>query len=458
MLEAILFYIPFFILFQAGLWKLFDKAGEQGWKSIVPIYNIIVWLKIIKKPMWLVLLLLIPFVNIYVYSTLITDLLTSFNKTKFYQHFLGVVFAPFYLSYLGFNKKAHYDGTFNFKRSFFRELIDPICWIVILAIIIKWFLFETFTIPTPSMEGTLLVGDVIVVSKIQYGARTPETPLQVPLTHQTIPWLNNDKSYSDWINLPSFRLPGISKVSRNDVVVFNWPADYLHQPVDLKTYYIKRCVGIPGDTLTIRNSRIYIDGIISDSISTIQNIYNVYTNRPINKESLESTEINNYHQFDRRLNYIEESKLGYEIEMSAASAEKLIKKNIADSVQIDIQAYDNQGSLWIPKKGITIFLNMENISRYGRTILSFEGLKNSEIKNKKLYIEGKQIESYTFQNDYYFMAGDNRHNSVDSRFWGFVPESYIVGKAWFVWFSIHKESHKGFWESIRWAKLFTRIN
>jgi signal peptidase I len=396
---------------------------------------------------------------------MITELLNCYGKTKFYQHVLGITLGYFYLPYIGFRKRVTYSYTHGAseknKKSDIHEWFTPIYWMIFLTVMIKWLLADTFIIPTPSMENTLLMGDVIIVSKIHYGARTPVTPLQIPLTHQTIPWIDNNKSYSDWIKLPAFRLPGLTKIKRNDVVVFNWPADKIHKPQDLKTYYIKRCIALPGDTVSIANSIIHINAHPAEDVSSIQFEYKVYTNRPISKTNFQKYGIPNYYQYEKKLCYLDESKSGYFIQMTPAIAKSLITDGIVDSIEINTDnnnwRMDNYGSLWIPEEGVTIPMNKENVSVYGKTILDYEEVENAMIKNKTLYINDKKINEYTFKNDYYFMLGDNRHHSYDSRFWGLVPDAYIAGKAWFVSYSIDPDPKKKLVDAIRYTKFFSRI-
>jgi len=305
------------------------------------------------------------------------------------------------LQVLGIKKKKRQK-----PRSKAREWADAILFAVVAATIIRWLFLEAYTIPTPSMERSLLVGDFLFVSKVHYGARTPATPLQIPLTHQKI-W---GTSYLDWIQLPQYRLPGISEVKRNDVVVFNWPVDFSY-PVDLKTNYIKRCVGLPGDTLQIKDMVVYINGEAQPQPAGAQFRYYARTNQIINKRIWEKYRINEHHKVQG----------GYLVFTTPAIAKELEQLQFINSVEVikEQPDYADRG-------------------------------------DSTLVIDGTPYTTYTFKQNYYFMMGDNRHNSLDSRFWGFVPHDHIVGKALFIWMSI--DPQESLFRKIRWNRLFKGIH
>lgn len=364
-----------------------------------------------------------------------------------------------------------------------REWLDAIVFAVIAATIIRWLFLEAYTIPTGSMERSLRVGDFLFVSKVHYGARTPKTPLQVPLTHQTI-WGTEIPSYLDWIELPQFRLPGLSDVERNDVVVFNVPLEYAQHPVDLRTNYIKRCVAVAGDTLEIRQRQVYINGQASENPEAMQYSYLMQTSVVPNERF-----IMRYELYDLRsvplsqeivdsynLKDIDLSKGAYVANLTAGLAKEIAQLPFVDNVQVlemppnekDMQIFpkgdknlpwnlDNFGPLVIPAEGMTIELTDENISKYYTTIKHFDGNDEDavQLKDGKVYIDGQQVDSYTFNQNYYFMMGDNRHDSLDSRYWGFVPEDHILGKALFIWMSIDYSA--GFGDKIRWNRIFNTI-
>ncbi len=344
-----------------------------------------------------------------------------------------------------------------------REWADAIVFAVIAATIIRWIFLEAFTIPTPSMERSLLVGDFLFVSKIHYGPRTPKTPLQLPLTHQKI-WGTDIPSYLDWIQLPQFRLPGFTHVKRNDVVVFNYPPEFKY-PIDLKTNYIKRCIGVPGDVIEVRDTQVYINGEVGENPQQMQFRYFIYTKERINERVFKQHEISDYTR-DLRGN-------GYFVFTSPTYASQLESLPFIDQVKIlernedDVEPrifpdsrvfpwnVDYYGPVTIPGKGMTIELTRENIATYRSVITNYEGHNDVKIEDGKLFIDSKQLTEYTFIQNYYFMMGDNRHNSEDSRFWGFVPENHIVGKAFFIWLSL--DPNESFLGKVRWSRFFNLI-
>lgn len=350
------------------------------------------------------------------------------------------------------------------KKSATREWVDALVFAVIAATIIRGLFIEAFTIPTPSMERSLLVGDFLFVSKVNYGARTPVTPIAFPFAHHTMPVIGT-KSYLDWIQLPYYRLPGLGNVERNDVVVFNYPMEDF-RPIDKQENYIKRCVGISGDTLEVRDARVFINGVGEEMPKESQGSYMVRTDgNAFNGKTLESLNITEYGQYAEEGNYM--------FTLTKEQKEKLAKFSNVQTVQEAIRPRgqyvdyvfphdaklgwneDNFGPLIIPAKGMKLNLSMANIEMYRRAIEVYEGNK-VEIKDDGIYIAGQKTDSYTFQMNYYFMMGDNRHNSLDSRFWGFVPENRIVGKALFIWMSW--DSNAGFFSKIRWNRLLRGIH
>ncbi|UJP63673.1 signal peptidase I [Mongoliitalea daihaiensis] len=351
------------------------------------------------------------------------------------------------------------------KKSATREWVDALVFAVIAASLIRWLLLEPFTIPTGSMEKSLLVGDFLFVSKMHYGTRVPKTPLQMPLTHQKI-WGTEISSYVDWIQLPYMRLPGFTKVKRNDVVVFNFPEE-LDVPVDLRTNYIKRAVAVPGDILEIRNTDIYINGERGTDPPKMQFSYDILTDKNLNEEFFDDYGINkdSYMPFSNGVGYMAMSTQENidQLKKSPAVGNVMLRAERADMGDPRIfpdGAYfgwnkDNFGPLEIPGKGWTIEINDETMAKYASTIQYYEGLKDVQVQNNKLIIDGQEVTSYTFKQNYYFMMGDNRHDSYDSRYWGFVPEDHVVGKAWFLWLSLDK--HKSMFSKIRWNRFFNGI-
>jgi signal peptidase I len=355
-----------------------------------------------------------------------------------------------------------------------REWINAITFAVVAATLIRWTTVEAYVIPTPSMENSALVGDFLFVSKLHYGTRTTGTPLQVPLTHQKI-WGTDIPSYLDWVQLPVYRLPGLTHVKNGDVVVFNVPRkgqnDGVEHPISLKNNYVKRCIGIPGDRVEIRNTQIFVNGKLLSNPGEMKLSYLVSTRDEIHKRNLTRIGLgsDDYYYLGRA----DDGEAWYRMFLTPAQMNELKAQTYItsfrdgyspeDGAEGDIfPRYmnkewnrDNYGPLTLPAEGMTISVNDSTLGMYGETILLFEHHNNARIENRKLFIEGKEVTEYTFRQGYYFMMGDNRHNSLDSRYWGFVPEDHIVGKPIFVWMSIDQEAsllHK-----VRWRRLLKPI-
>jgi signal peptidase I len=496
-------YLILFILFTvatvAGLWGIFTKAGEAGWKILVPFYNLYIWLQIIRKPLWWYIFLLIPFINVFVILLMIVELLKCFKKYGLGEQALGVIFPFAYLPYLAFSpaEKFHEPGSVPpFKKTVVREWVDAIIFAVIAASIIRIFFFEAYTIPTSSMEKSLLVGDYLVVSKVSYGPRVPNTPLSFPFVHHTMPLSETAKSYLEWIKLPYYRFPGFAGIKNMDVVVFNYPdgdtlsakyqsnisyyylvrrfgrnalwndpqnfGEIIARPVDKRENFIKRCIGIPGDSIRIVDRKVFINGVEEKNPGKRQWKYIVHTDgNPINQMNLEKLGITEPPQVfsngDYELTLSDEAKEG----LKQFSNIKSIEPEILPKGQWDPDIYpfdstyrwnvDNFGPIWVPKAGVTIKINSSNIMFYKRIIGVFEE-NDLKIHDGKIYINGKESGTYTFKMNYYWMMGDNRHNSQDSRYWGFVPEDHVVGKASLVWLSL--DPNKSLFDGkIRWSKL-----
>jgi signal peptidase I len=355
-----------------------------------------------------------------------------------------------------------------------REWFNSITFAVIAATLIRWTAVEAYVIPTPSMENSALVGDFLFVSKFHYGTRTTGTPLQIPLTHQKI-WGTDIPSYVDWIQLPMYRLPGISQVKKGDVVVFNAPPLELNEgklhPITLKNNYVKRCVALPGDIIQIKDREVYINGEPLAKPKEMKLSYIVVSAEPISEKNMRRLDLDSDDQY--YLGVDDNNKAYYRMLLTEDQLAEVKDLTYIQSAEPDrtrdegweqdifpSSAYSHwsgnfYGPLTIPKKGMTIAVNDSTMGVYGETIQLYEHQKNVQISNGKLVIDGKGLTEYTFDQDYYFMMGDNRNNSLDSRYWGFVPDDHIVGKALFVWMSIDQEAD--FFNKIRWKRLFTRI-
>jgi signal peptidase I len=484
-----------------GLYGMFKKAGIQSWKALVPFYN--TWCMVEKmglKKYWF-FLQLIPIAGQFITIWILIKFVEHFGRFGFWHH-AATVFLPFaYFPYLGYTKNEKYAGTAvvnNYKKSSTREWIDAAAFAVVAATLIRTFVFEAYVIPTPSEEKTLLVNDYLFVSKSAYGPRIPNTPIAFPFVHHTIPFVNS-KSYLEWIKIPYTRWFA-SPVKRNDAVVFNFPAndtlindeenfgskvtyyeacralgrervwqDYgsiiVTRPVDKRENFIKRCVAVAGDTIQIVNGVLYINNKEQDFFPNAQRYYKVINPRQTltDAESLaslgihireEQGDIRQYDNGDILVNITNQEKK----DMSLANAALFSHYNegpdnrlfpyYRNTDSLHIWSPDNYGKLWVPKKGAIIQLTTDNIIRYQRCIETYESNK-LEQKGSKIFINGKETTTYTFKMDYFWLMGDNRHNSLDSRFWGFVPEDHVVGKASLIWFS---------WEGgPRWKRLFRWI-
>ena len=352
------------------------------------------------------------------------------------------------------------------KKSATREWADAIVFAVIAATLIRTLFIEAYTIPTGSMERSLLIGDFLFVSKVNYGARTPMTPVAFPFAHHTMPLLNT-KAYWDGIKLPYYRLPGLSEVKKGDVVVFNYPMDAdspYFRPVDKRENYIKRCQGGPGDTLKIVDQQVYVNSKMAPNPPEGQTDYMVQNTGSDFINPMVMDELHITQSDDPAFPFLIMTK------QSAATLKtysniKSVTPRMAPRDSFDVQIFphdrhykwdlDNYGPIVIPKKGMTIKLDSLTLPIYGRAIQVYENNKLETVGNDVL-INGVKADTYTFKMNYYWMMGDNRHNSADSRYWGFVPEDHIVGKALFIWMSW--DDNASFLNKIRWSRLFRGIH
>jgi signal peptidase I len=494
--SLLIIFLVFRIGVTVGYWKLFEKAGIEGWKSLIPLYSeYVIATEIVGKPKWWIIYLLIPLVNLFAYFILIFDLLRCFGKDSLGAQILTLFAGFLYLPYVSFKSEVTYLGKLDQlperKKTAVQEWTDAIVFAVVAATLIRWLIMEAYTIPTPSMENSLLVGDFLFVSKFHYGTRTTSTPLQIPLTHQKI-WFTDVPSYVEWIKLPQYRLPGITEIKREDVVVFNVPgieennfeeydrSKWIDYPVDLKTNYIKRCVAIPGDTLVIRDREIYASGVHLNNPPQMQYTYSIIAKDRISERNLNHYGIEENDIDKNNTGTLPDNTFLYTVSISDEKYKLLMSEKPSYIISVKLNdrsggelfpyfnnpdlnagksrsdwSLDNFGPLWVPKKGATIPINDSTLVVYGNTIKKYDLNDNVEIKNGKLLIDGTEVTEYTFKQDYYFMMGDNRHNSLDSRYWGFVPADHIVGKAFFIWLSLDKDG--GFADKIRWSRFFKLI-
>lgn len=357
------------------------------------------------------------------------------------------------------------------KKSKLIEWRNALVFAVVVATLFRWSLAEAYVIPTGSMENSVLVGDYILVSKVHYGSRTPQTPLQVPLTHQKI-WGTEIPSYLDWVQIPSFRFPGLREVERGEIVVFNTPKDLLDptdRPNDLMTLLVKRCVAVSGDVLEIRDRKISVNGKEMTDPSGMKIQYEVITNYPLQPHQVENLGLGKEDYWIS--GYSEENKSVYgmlltPVQMNAiqkardvvsvqASAGSPVGFPLFPEIKNDSWDLNNYGPLTVPQRGMTIQVDEMTLSFYGEVIEKYEGNEQVNFTGGQLEIDGKKVETYTFNQDYFFMMGDSRDNSIDSRYWGFVPESHIIGKPIMVLFSKNVDG-EGL-DKVRWERIFSRI-
>jgi signal peptidase I len=406
----------------------------------------------------------------------------------------------------------------NAKNKSLRKLaewVDAIVFALVAVYFINIFVFQNYKIPSSSLEKSLLVGDYLFVSKLSFGPRVPNTPLSFPLAQHTLPVLDT-KSYIEWPQWDYKRLKGFGRVKRNDIVVFNYPAgdtvalkvqnpdyyesvyrygramvttnkmeygDIVYRPVDRRENYVKRCIGMPGDSLKLENNVVFINGKEEPFPKQVQFNYFVETKGSffsekqfrqlgVSKDDRALMEnINTLHFLGIERNDKNSFNPVYRVPLTQEALQFLEKSEWAKSIHIEPDmifenstypyghkfgwSRDNYGPIWIPKKGASIELNSDNLLLYTRCIVNYEG-NSLEKKDGQVLINGTPATHYTFKYDYYFMMGDNRHNSADSRSWGFVPEDHIVGKPILIWLSIDKD--KGLFSGIRWNRLFRTVS
>lgn len=482
-----IFFLAVQVIHFLGTWKLYIRAGRQAWEAAVPLYNAVVLTKIINRPWWWTILLFIPIVNLIMFPVVWTETARSFGFNSYKDTALVVLTCGLYLFYINYATDAPHikERDLNPKSSN-GEWVSSILFAVVAATIVHTYFMQPFTIPSSSLEKTLLVGDYLFVSKFHYGARAPMTTVATPMLHDSIP-VAHVKSYASKPQLPYFRLPGFQSIKRNDIVVFSWPVDTLidirpghmygsvRKPIDKKSNYVKRCVGLPGDSLEVRDGRVYINGernVLPDR-AKLQFSYVVKTKANIPDRIL----VNRYDITDpvQRLQ-------GGGFYTSAATDEAIEKlKNNPDVVSVtpyitekgkavpgtfpNSPLYPNNvdfmGPIYIPEQGKTVAITPESIPFYQRIIEVYEGyemgLDNTiAVNGSEVTLNGNPITEYTFKQDYYWLMGDNRHNSQDARAWGYVPYNHVVGKPVFVWFSLDPNK-KGLLNRIRWDRVFTTV-
>lgn len=529
-LLLILLFLQYFIT----LPFIFKKAGKPAWHGAVPFLQYLTLLKIIQRPWYWVLLLVVPGINLLVLVIMNVELAIVFNRrsTKDQWYFGALPWIA--MADMAFRMKdLNYVGARDWskkKKGMLREWGEAILFAVIAASVIRTLFFEAFTIPTGSMEGSMLVGDYLFVSKLSYGPKLQQTPLSVPFIHNAMPGSMRN-SYVEWVQLPYWRLPGFGKVNRYDPVVFNFPhgdtvlahpalvghdyyarirdkgvelarsyevyyndpetynekarqyytkhprtpIDIKGRPVDKTENYIKRCMGLPGETIEVRNRMVYINDEQVDNPEHTQFDYVLRLKNPAAigkvRETLGLTNVD----FGRNpaTGGIDESN----VSLTDSELNQLMTMGVVDTIYLEdhsmqrgtlsifpnslLEPYinwdaDNVGPIWIPKASESIELTPNTIALYRRVISAYEENDFEELDGA-YYINGELATRYTFKYNYYWLMGDNRHNSADSRFWGFVPETHVVGKAVFTWFSKQNEVDHGK-SRVRWERMFRFVN
>ena len=527
-IEWIYFFLIYNGLIFAGSQKLFRLAGVPGWQAIIPFYNIIKYLDIIKRPRWWIILVFIPVINLLMIPVIWVEFIKRFNHNSKIDRILVILtlgFYFFYISYVSSKTKLVREVSFSgFERS-----IGSFIFAIVIATIVHNYFLQPFVIPTGSLEKTLRVGDFLLVSKFHYGARVPSTVVTLPMVHDTIPIIKT-RSYLKSPQLPYIRIPGFQQIKNNDIVVFNWPADTVRKffvkekgvikPRDKKSNYVKRALGIPGDTIEIKDGIIFINGkknVLPDRAKPIFT-YNIKSDQGVSSNKLKEIGIEGFirkfiiknltpRSYEEISNYIlsisntnDNEYLIYtddygiplsiirdnniiiselidstrEISLTYEDALKIENSNLFDTIYRVTQSEgvsnlnffpnnksfkwnnDYLGPIYIPKKGDEIDLNLDNLPLYKKIIKDYE-FNDVDISNGRIFINSKEQDSYTFKQDYYWMMGDNRYNSEDSRVWGFVPFDHVLGKPVFIWMSID-----GLFSGIqnwkfRWDRIFTTI-
>jgi signal peptidase I len=526
--EWTLFFLIFNIIIFFGSQRLFKIAGINRWYSIIPFLNIIKHLEIIKRPKWWIILVFIPIINLLMIPVIWVEFIKRFNHNSKLDRILVIISLGFYIYYVSyFSSRTKLVDEINFSG--FEKSIGSFIFAIVIATIVHNYILQPFVIPTGSLERTLRVGDFLLVSKFHYGARIPSTVISFPMVHDTIPILKT-RSYLKKPQLPYIRIPGFEEIKNNDIVVFNWPADTVRQffvkekgvikPNDKKSNYVKRAVGIAGDSLEIKNGVIFINGernILPDRARPLFN-YSIESTQGVSSSKLKNLEITGFirkfiiknltqKSYEDILDYIlnisnsENSEyivytnddgipidiiqknnleiseiIDYkkEISLTYEDSVKIRESEMFDTIYRVTQSKgisninffpnnrnfdwnnDHFGPIYIPKSGDVIDISTQNIQLYKKIIKDYES-NDLRIEDGEIFINNIKQNTYTFKQDYYWMMGDNRYNSEDSRVWGFVPFDHVLGKPVFIWMSID-----GLFNGIqnwkfRWDRIFTTI-
>lgn len=529
--QWIIFILIAQVIHFLGTWKLYVKAGRKAWEALIPVYNAIVLMQIINRPKWWVVLLFIPIINLLMFPVVWVETIRSFGRNSLLETWLVILTLGFYIYYVNYALDVKYiENRDLHPRTAMGEWVSSIVFAIVAATLVHTYFIQPYVIPTGSLERTLRVGDLLFVSKFHYGARTPMTTIAAPMVHDTLPLLGI-KSYLNKPQLPYFRLPGFKKIKRNEIVVFSWPADTVRiffkkekgvkKPIDKKSNYVKRCVGIPGDSLSVIDGFVYINGKQTELPDRAKPMYDymVYANKGVSSKLLQKLGVDdfrrkyisspiNQQQADVLNNYImgfnrrpdgqlelytgykgipievirkvglslkEETGRERQATLTDKMAQQLRNDASIDSVIKIIDpmgknepntfpqspnyawTFDNFGPIYIPEKGKTVPLSLKVLPVYKKIIKDYEG-NTISVNGNQISINGKVTDSYTFKQDYYWMMGDNRDHSEDSRAWGYVPENHIVGTPIFIWLSFDNFKDKIWDWRPRWDRIFTTVN
>ena len=500
--EWFIFFIILQVIHGLGTWKLYTKAGRQAWEAFIPLYNAVILMKIISRPWYWVLLIFLPIVNLIMIPAMWVETARAFGKDSKLDALLCIITLGFYLYYLNYIEDVSFIENRQLKpKTAAGEWITSILFAIVAATIVHTYFFQPFVIPSSSLEKSLLVGDFLIVSKIHYGPRVPMTTVAAPMVHDTIPVLGaksylyedqyeeRNTSWKNLLQLPYLRLPKFQSIKNNDYVVFGQPADTLrdmndfnpdrnyYKPIDKKTNLVKRCVAIPGDTLEIKEGYVYINGnrnVLPDR-GELQFSYDIEFKNPLRTQG----DINRILALLDRADI--DDGLGQTPDgiyrINAASDKAIAQiKNHPEVLSVKKNTEDKNvyratfprdpnyswnvdffGPLYIPKAGTSTRLTVQNLPIYKRLIQEYEAHKVFA-RGNEVVLDGEVVDNYTFKKDYYWMMGDNRHNSIDARAWGFVPFDHVIGKPVFIWMSIDgiNDGLKNW--SIRWNRVFTTVN
>jgi len=478
-----LFFLAIQLIHGLGTWKLYVAAGRKAWEAFIPVYNAFVLMKIINRSAWWVLFLFIPIINIIMLLIVWVETVRSFDRNNSRDTFLVLATFGLYLYYISYFTQLKYvENRSLHPQTALGEWVSSILFAVVAATLVHTYFMQPFTIPTSSLEKTLLVGDFLLVSKVHYGARAPMTAVAFPMVHDTIPFVKS-KSYLNFPQLPYFRFPGFQYIKRNDIVVFNWPVDtvrffrdqskiHIDKPIDKKSNYVKRAVGIAGDSLSIVDGFVYINGKKETQTdrARLQFSYIIDTKgQSFGRGFFEDYEITDgaFQTGEKQITIVSLTQDAAKRMEAHPNIEK-VTREIAKPGLKESGIFPNNGKadwnrdqmgpVYIPKAGDKIKIDSSNFSIYRRLIYEYEG-NTIVFKNGHVYINNSPTADpvYMFRQDYYWMMGDNRHNSEDSRYWGFVPFDHVVGKPVFVWMSIDgiNDGIKN-WK-FRWNRFFTTV-